>query len=124
MPASAPIPRDGFIRTWLALGPFTGNPAGLLTTSLIDEERVVPRRGARLNGRVWTAIASEGPDVNFMQLCPKWPAHSNCCAYVLAYIHAPKTTAGYLALGSDDGIAAWLNGVPLVSIDATRACIP
>jgi alpha-mannosidase len=38
------------------------------------------------------------------------------------YLRAAETGAAVLALGSDDGLAAWLNGALVFSLDAGRAC--
>lgn len=37
--------------------------------------------------------------------------HYNAAAYALSYLHAPRDLDVVLALGSDDGLIVWLNGV-------------
>src|SRR5262249_45412081 len=40
--------------------------------------------------------------------------HDNAVAYAVAFLTVPRATGAVLALGSDDGAVAWLNGVEIL----------
>jgi alpha-mannosidase len=118
----APVPQDGFLREWLFLGPFKGDPQALLARAFVDEARCLPRPNRAAGGRRWTKAASPQGSLDLLHLLPGWDG-SNCCAYAHVYVRAPAALTGILALGSDDGVAVWLNGRPLLQLDIQRGLV-
>src|SRR5262249_15200540 len=47
--------------------------------------------------------------------------HSDAVAYALTWLHAPRDMTASLAIGSDDGVAVWLNGKEVFRNDVGRA---
>lgn len=92
---------EGFICNWLVLGPFQGG----LADKLIEEEGVRHQEMMVSGGRVWRKVFANPLD--FTSLFGKI---SKACAYAGIYVYSPRDVDVVLLLGSDDGIAVWLDG--------------
>ena len=114
-----PVQADGYLRSWLLLGPFPGDPRQLLKAPLIAEAGALPATGKKESGKRWTAVESQASVIDFLPLTPFWKSHTNCCAYAHVYVHAVRPVSAVAALGSDDGAAVWINGRSLFSLDTS-----
>ena len=108
---------EGFARLWLVLGPFTDgetpadcepSPDSFAAESDAD---AAPALGDRVDDVPWFATFSRpgaSATVSFTTwFSPSAPRE----AYAATWVYAPDARDGILALGSDDGHRAWLNGV-------------
>lgn len=50
--------------------------------------------------------------------------HTHAVAYAQTYLHSPRAMSARLAIGSDDGIAVWLNGKEIHRNPAGRGYLP
>jgi dienelactone hydrolase len=110
-----------FIRNWLVLGAFPFQPAeagaGLDTDYLKDaggEAAARPVAGQavkRPDGTPapWTAVKSSKDIVDFVEAFKGQPAE-NVIGYAYTTVQWPKDEPALMAVGSDDGVAVWLNG--------------
>ena len=110
---------DGdFIRQWSLQGPFPK-----------------PYEDDRLGGEAAFSAAvpvlgdgwvDADPNVPPAQIIEKTLGLSDFCfAYAVATIHSPSAQKADLLIGSDDGVAAWLNGQPVHSnLQTMRAMLP
>jgi hypothetical protein len=108
----ASIPR------WWIVGPFA-NPGGwerdtkhAVETAPVDlAARYAGAKGARIG---WQKAERPADlpltDEHFIDLADMMRPNENVAAYALAWIVAPAETDAVLAIGSDDGVVAWLNG--------------
>lgn len=105
-----------FIGDWLLSGPYsdpgTNNLSKLFKMAFAPEK---PGKGVK-----WTTVAPAAP----INLAALFPGRENCVAYLKTQITAPAERDGFLLLGSDDGVKAWLNGVLVHTNDINRADVP
>lgn len=114
----AALPARPSIPCWYVLGPFD-NPGGALTDVAHAPEQHAfaltnAYPGAAHAPVRWQKKVRQPKDgllsdfvVNLNDLYG-WP--SNVCAYAIAWADAPKETDAVLAVGSEDGFVAWVNG--------------
>jgi lysophospholipase L1-like esterase len=117
---------DGDFLAWFRLrGPF---PKPFRTDHLGGEAAF---SAAPACGDGWTAV-DLGPVAAANCLGERWPGVNDSTAYALAVLDSPIDQDATLLLGSDDGIAAWLNGALVhdnldagrgVTVDADRAAV-
>ena len=113
----APVPQ------WLVLGSFQAPGApDLLAVPYIPEAEAAPSEGVSIGKRTWNKTESPDGSVNFIGM--GFPFSANCAAYAFAYMFSEKTVPVKLLLGSDDGIAAWLNGTEVWRHSIQRGHIP
>ena len=107
---------------WLILGPiYSGQNSGLLLTPFIEEERTVPAAGDKAASNEWKKVNSNQSIVNFTEM--GFPSAQGYVAYAFTYIYSDDNIPATLLLGSDDGIAVWLNGVKVWNNDIQRGVI-
>lgn len=114
--------RLGLIRSWVVLGPLdderrrsfdTESPLEALPLDLTR-----PARGKK--SRVsWRAHASRDP-LGTLDFGALMQPNTESLAYALCLVTAEAETPAALRLGSDEGIAAWVNGVEVARTDANR----
>ena len=109
---------NGYIRRWLINGPYKeGNQAIRLSRAYFPNEgQVQPSAGSTSAGNVWC----DSTEPNTSQIWFNWGFWScgayqldwaaNAAAYAHTYVYSPDTRNVQLRVGSDDGIAVWLNG--------------
>jgi dienelactone hydrolase len=120
------------IRTWLLLGEFP-NPArkGLDTdylTSQGGEAKIVPAAGMthqRPDGTTaaWKEFTSPVDIVDLTTTFPGRPG-ADVVAYAYTTVERPAAGKALLSLGSDDGVAIWLNGQRVFYNPASRGASP
>jgi hypothetical protein len=106
-------PPAGMIRAWTVLGAFPAIPAqGLLRSGPVAEEGgLYPGGPPPPAGTAWQTVAAAATGmVDLTAPGLAFRPNEHCVAYAHVFIQAPALTAAELRLGSDDGIAAWLNG--------------
>jgi len=112
---------------WLILGSFpapegySGNFLGV--AGLEGEEMLAARHGWAESGTnaVWQAW--EGEMVDFLHPSLGFKITTCCYAYAMCYVFSPRETDATLLAGSDDGIAAWINGVQVHFNDVHRGIL-
>lgn len=101
---SADVLVDGdFVRQWSLLGHFPGP----FDKDLLDGEAAFTAKTPVL-GSKWVDVEVE-PN-GYQWLTQVFGQQTSCFAYAVATIESPVGQKAALLLGSDDGIAAWMNG--------------
>ncbi len=109
-----PHPVNGeYIKEWLVLGPFF--PADLEKDFLADvggEANIHPKEGntvATADGKTltWKRYMSKG---NIIDLLDAVGSYENATAYAFCLLQSETTGDARVHLGSDDGVAVWING--------------
>lgn len=125
-------PLAGFIRTWLVLGEFPNPDRKALDVDFLTEHggeaKIRPTAGMthqRPDGSqaVWTPYTSDHDIVSFFRALPGRPT-ANVAAYAFTTIARPAAGKVLLSLGSDDGVAVWLNGQRVHYNPASRGVTP
>ena len=114
---------------WWVCGPYAcaGIEEGLRRTYAPERKSGSPNRffahpGPDTQRVSWQRYHSrQAGRVNFVEALGE---RQNAVAYAMTYIYAPKQTRTTLRLGSDDGIAAFLNGRRLIEKAAQRPAMP
>ncbi len=105
---------DGYLRVWLAAGPFAGTEStqdclpsydNLLGD---DDASVEPSLGQDAGDAVWTVLWSWEDRVDYLEDFATVDAPREI--YTAVYVHSEAQRELTLALGPDDGVRAWLNG--------------
>lgn len=115
---------DGFLRTWLAAGPYTGttSPDTCLPSddSLVaeDDAAALPELGGEAGELVWTALFSDGARLQFLTDYGDVSAPRE--VYVAVYVYSEAERDAVLALGPDDGARAWLNGEVVLDVSGCQ----
>jgi len=119
------------INAWHIIGPFDCPQSAELKMVHPPEEGTPDPSGeyAGLGGilATWTTtrrtVSAEHPldeeffvDLNDLLDGP----HEECCAYALCALESPDDRDAYLAIGSDDGFALWVNRKPVAKIAVGR----
>jgi len=117
---------ETFLRSWMVIGPFPvapyreGEPA---PESWAEEAIDVPRlwrTSGNLEGQEWREITA--PDgTPKVTLEDKLSPNENVSAYAAVHLWTERQCDRRLLLGSDDGVAVWLNGKRLFQKYVTRA---
>ena len=116
----------GWIDRFLLLGPI---PApGLLQTAAAEESQLSPREGELCAGRRWTACRGQDGATDALPgavdlATPGFAGEKTIC-YAFVRIHSPRQESAVLRLGSDDGIAAMLNGREVWRNESRRSVTP
>jgi dienelactone hydrolase len=125
-------PLAGYLRSWLVLGEFPNPDRKALDVDFLGEHggeaQIRPAAGMthkRTDGSqaVWTQYTSDRDIVNFFRAFPGQPT-SYVAAYAFTTIDRPAAGKALLSLGSDDGVAVWLNGQRVHYNPAGRAVTP
>jgi alpha-mannosidase len=118
-----PLPSDGYFRDWLVLGSFVGDTPRNMWKPFIREATTRPSENALEAKLRWRRMSSPDAVIDFLRDAPFLSRHSECCAYCHVYVHVPTARQVSLLLGSDDGIAVWVNGQRVFLYEAKRACV-
>lgn len=117
--------KAGYLRNWLLAGPFaaprllSGGPGG--------EAGFDPAAGDDLAGRKWFVYNAEAvpepggyPPPGAVDFAAAGIRGDNSVACAFLRIKSPEKRKAVLRLGSDDGVAAWLNGREVFRNETTR----
>jgi len=97
------------IYEWLILPVFPLNDGPrALDLSYFSEPDIAPSPSKQMGLYTWQTIRSKNNRIDMLH--QNYARTTNCAVYAFVYIHASKTHASKLLMGSDDGIAAWVNG--------------
>lgn len=120
---------NGYIRRWLVVGAFGGveQEKLLLHDFLGGETTVRPVEGAAVAGKTWSPHTAGQPAIDLRDALKGQPAEK-VAGYMAVYVHSLRARDLILetpdmvdlAVGSDDGVRAWLNGEVILSVDAMR----
>jgi cysteine-rich repeat protein len=125
-PAAPPlqVSASGFIRTWLAAGPYTGTtspdrcmPSEDNLVHATDDSLAVPAVATAAGTLWWTAFFSSDDRLEFLTDYGGVDAPRE--VYTAAWVRAPAGDAT-LALGPDDGVRAWLAGVEVLDVNGCQ----
>lgn len=110
---------DGFVRTWLQIGPFTtGVTTGECRPSdeaLVGEDGpLAPALGDTVGELAWTwaLLSTDAYDL----LGPYGSVAAPREAYTLVYLESATARTLTLAVGADDGVFAWWNGAQVLDV--------
>ena len=118
------VSSGGFIRTWLAAGPYTGTsstdrcrPSDDALVHATDDNLAVPEVATAAGSKWWTTLFTSGDRVDFLADYGGVGAPRE--VYTAAWVRAPAGDAR-LALGPDDGVRAWFDGVEVLDISGCQ----
>ncbi|MFT4977794.1 MAG: cysteine-rich repeat protein [Myxococcota bacterium] len=113
------VDSSGFIRHWLAAGPFTGesSPSGCLpsyTERTGDDAATAPALGDEADGLRWAVHIATS---SLLELTADYASvGAPREVYAATYLYSDSTRDVTLGLGPDDGARAWLNGVVVLEV--------
>jgi hypothetical protein len=123
-PAVAP---DGFVTRWLFLGPIRG-PKGETGVRLLDTDVVGGEANLRPSADSKTKVpGGEGvwKPLESLSGMMELPPAEQCTGYLVAYLVLENEAKGLkLRIGSDDQAKVWINGKPVLRVEADRAAAP
>ena len=101
------------ITQWVVMGGFEASkPESLIDSTLVPgEPNLMPAPGDPVPGleTTWQAVeASSTGEVDLWKV--QLPRHENTVVYAVSYVYSPREADVTLRIGSDDGIAVWVNG--------------
>jgi cysteine-rich repeat protein len=127
MPALTPSD-DGFLRAWLAAGPYTGTestePPCLPSDDALvaaDEASVEPRLGDPAGSATWTVLWSLVDRIEFLTDYGAVDAPRE--VYTAIYVRSDAERTLTLALGPDDGARVWFDGVVVEDIAGCQGTV-
>lgn len=106
-------PPEGFVTDWHVIGPFTEGDEGAGTAHPFAEQPVNLTKTYDIGGREAKWISHRTPNDGHLDLLPLLDPNTNCSAYAFAEVVVEQEQDVYLKIGSDDGVAIWLNGEKL-----------
>lgn len=120
------------INHWWVVGPFEATFENGLATEYPPEGEKAFDATAKYDGKsgkkiAWRRVsraikAGEDPTrEHFVDLNKLYGSPGDSVAFGMTYLNAPSDMNSTLAIGSDDGAAAWLNGVEIYRADVGRA---
>ena len=116
----------GFIRDWLFLGPFaSADYEGYAKDYLGGESAAVPKAGDQVGGLEWRPYRLSSGRVLAISNEIGLPFVHDLVYYLSCEVISPDERDVLLAVGSDDGEKAWINGNLVTSKDGrSRSCVP
>jgi len=110
-----------FIKDWHIIGPFpnknnTGWEAEYPPEKEIDFHESYKGKGDKKVK--WRLVRSQANRVGLDRL---YPFEEQAIAYAVSFVYAPAQRNAFIALGSDDGVAAWVNGERIGADNALRS---
>jgi cysteine-rich repeat protein len=112
---------DGFLRAWLAAGPYTGTtsadtclPSDDMLLGLDDDADAMPALGDEAGTSSWLIRWSRSDRVDLLETFGTEAAPRE--AYMAVYVRSPEAQSATLALGPDDGARAWLDQTVVLDI--------
>jgi hypothetical protein len=124
-PAPA-LESDGFVLTWLAVGPFTGTST---TGDCRPSDDVLVGEDAPMTATIGTAVGSLQWSVHLLgwydfDFLPSYgfvdPARE---VYALVYLRSDTARTLTLAVGADDGVFAWFNGTQVLDVSSCQGVV-
>lgn len=116
---------DGFLRQWLAAGPYTGTDSAescLPSEDMLvadDDALVRPAIGDPAGEHQWRVLWGTGSRVELLtDFATVDPARE---VYLATYVYTEGDRALTLAVGPDDGARVWLGGDRVLDIDGCQA---
>jgi hypothetical protein len=111
---------------WMLIGPFpNNNGAGFETPFPPEKEIDFAKKYDGKGGKVaWRKTDYKDGAVNNLAVFGKPELNNDAVAYVAREITATGVTEIPLSLGSDDGLAVFVNGERVLADNQTRACSP
>ncbi len=107
---TAPDVDIAFMKDWYVIGPFSNaDNKGWGEPYPPEEEIDVRKSYDGKNGKEvkWRLVQSSTNRINLDTI---YADEEWAVAYAVSYVYSPKGQRAFLALGSDDGIKAWMNG--------------
>lgn len=124
-PTSRPhqLSSDGFIQSWLSIGPFTtGVGGGTCEPSpdfFVEEDALLSWTvGDQVSGQTWIIEDIPGGDFDLLQHYGGVSAPRE--AYSLVYFFSDRAQSLTLSVGADDGVFAWWNGEKVLDISSCQ----
>lgn len=122
------IDAQGYIRTWLLLGPFVVDGSGseqIDKQQLADEKDLKPKEGdkAKVGGKdlAWKKYTADDAEIDFNKLLNA-AGTDNACVYAVAYLDsADEMKDVTLLMGSNDEGKVYLNGKEVVKFAESRS---
>ncbi len=121
-----PTEQSGYLRTWLVAGPFAAPQ--LLAGGPGEEAGLNPVAGERIGECVWSRYTPElrkasnaYPPPEAVDFRAAGIRADRSIAYAFVRIKSPSDQSCILRVGSDDGIAAWVNGKEVFRHEAVRS---
>jgi HEAT repeat protein len=117
--------REGFVTHWWILAPLPNPDGGLWERSLSPEKEVELTAEVPVDGKTyrWRHYQTPSPR-GLVELDEAGYPASNAGAYLYAEVTLPEDREALFKLGSDDKIAAWLNGKKIHSNPVNRGLSP
>jgi len=111
---------------WMLIGPFpNSNGAGFDTAYPPEKELDFGKQYDGKGGKVaWRKMDFKDGAINNLAVFGKPELNNDAVAYVARVIEATGATELPLSLGSDDGLAVFVNGERVLADNAQRACAP
>jgi alpha-mannosidase len=107
------------ITEWLMIGPYPSQERSqVLNWPYLPEKDLAPSPDEQIGMYTWKKVAATGILVDLFQV--GFPTVNYHAAYAFTYLYAKESGKANLLLGSDDGIAVWLNGKEVWRNDIQR----
>ncbi|MCI0512737.1 glycosyl hydrolase-related protein [candidate division KSB1 bacterium] len=118
-------PKQGLVSEYLILGTFPVDlerERPLVLDYLQGEATVIPVAGGQMQGKTWSKIQTSPEGILNFKTNPNFG--DNCVGYAHVYLKMPASQIVNFQVGSDDGIAVFVNGILLHEHHITRGCQP
>lgn len=118
---------DGWLRAWLAAGPFDGraSPATCLPTEddLVAEDDAAarPALGDPAGGHTWAVLWGRDDRVGFEERYAT--VHAPREVYQALHLRSDRERALTLSLGPDDGARVWLGGAEVLDVSTCQGTV-
>jgi HEAT repeat protein len=101
---------QGFTTDWWVIGPFTEGDEAKGTAHPFAEQPLDLKKEYQIGGRAlkWKPVST--PSDGHVDFLPLFQPNENVSAYAYAQVTVDKDQDVYLKVGSDDGVAIWVNG--------------
>jgi hypothetical protein len=117
---------DGYVRDWLLLGPFpfAADEGRLAFDPLHGEGKPIPGEGRFAGGEPWRTCSAPQNVLDFLSPEARCAFFERGVVYAHLYVRAAAERKLTLAVGSDDGLAVWVNGTRVHFNDVYRGTTP
>ncbi len=121
------LPADGYVRTWIAAGPYTGDattgncrPAEAARVGE-DDVAFAPEVGAAAGDRVWDPTLL---DTGLLDFVPDYGwVYAPREAYAAVWLDSDVARDATLSVGADDGVFAWWNGALVLDVASCQGVV-
>ena len=123
---SPTVDQNGFIRHWLALGPFVGHKSenNCLPTSverLGQDADAIPELGGDVDGLQWRTFLSSDAHIDLVTDFATVDAPRE--VYLASWLYSESTREVTLGHGPDDGARVWLNGEVVQEVSGCQGVV-